>query len=136
MNFVCKSFQYRKKIVWLSDNQCARKKTELPNESIPTTKNLGQRTSGVSIIIPGLIAGYLLTCREEAKDCPQIVVADIDTSPFLQKQTVKIKEVSNTYKYAYIEHVECLQWTIWICCNLNLLYSWSSEYILRLGEYN
>lgn len=95
MNFVCKSFQYRKKIVWLSDNQCARKKTELPNESIPTTKNLGRRTSGVSIIIPGLIAGYLLTCREEAKDCPQIVVADIDTSPFLQKQTVKIKEVSN-----------------------------------------
>lgn len=95
MNFVCKSFQYRKKIVWLSDNQCVRKKTELPNESIPTTKNLGRRTSGVSIIIPGLIAGYLLTCREEAKDCPQIVVADIDTSPFLQKQTVKIKEVSN-----------------------------------------
>lgn len=40
-----------------------------------------------------------LTCREEAKDCPQIVVADIDTSPFLQKQTVKIKEVSTTYRY-------------------------------------
>lgn len=99
MNCVYKSFQYRKKIVWLSYNQCARKKTELPNESIPTTKNLGRRTSGVSIIIPGLIAGYLLTCREEAKDCPQIVVADIDTSPFLQKQTVKIKEVSNTYRY-------------------------------------
>lgn len=90
-----KAFSIEKKIVWLSDNQCARKKTELPNESIPTTKNLGRRTSGVSIIIPGLIAGYLLTCREEAKDCPQIVVADIDTSPFLQKQTVKIKEVSN-----------------------------------------
>lgn len=35
---------------------------------------------------------YLRRVREEAKDCPQIVVADIDTSPFLQKQTVKIKE--------------------------------------------
>lgn len=65
--------------------------------NLPTTKNLGRRTSSVSIIIPGLIAGYLLTCREEAKDCPQIVVADIDTSPFLQKQTVKIKEVSNIH---------------------------------------
>lgn len=64
-------------------------------------KNLGQSTctSNISVIIPGLIAGYFLTCREEAKDCPQIVVADIDTSPFLQKQTVKIKEVSNTYRY-------------------------------------
>lgn len=121
MNFVCKSFQYRKKIVWLSDNQCARKKTELPNESIPTTKNLGRRTSGVSIIIPGLIAGYLLTCREEAKDCPQIVVADIDTSPFLQKQTVKIKEVSNilidmlilNMLNAYNEQTEYVE--IWIC---------------------
>lgn len=121
MNFVCKSFQYRKKIVWLSDNQCARKKTELPNESIPTTKNLGRRTSSVSIIIPGLIAGYLLTCREEAKDCPQIVVADIDTSPFLQKQTVKIKEVSNilidmlilNMLNAYNEQTEYVE--IWIC---------------------
>lgn len=74
-------------------------------------KNLGQSTctSNISVIIPGLIAGYFLTCREEAKDCPQIVVADIDTSPFLQKQTVKIKEVSNKISYAYIEHVECLQ---------------------------
>lgn len=129
MNFVCKSFQYRKKIVWLSDNQCARKKTELPNESIPTTKNLGRRTSGVSIIIPGLIAGYLLTCREEAKDCPQIVVADIDTSPFLQKQTVKIKEVSNIL-------IDMLILNMLNAYNEQTGYSCSSEYILRLGEYN
>ncbi|XP_062581760.1 gem-associated protein 2-like, partial [Saccostrea cucullata] len=40
---------------------------------------------------------YLRRVREEAKDCPQIVVADIDTSPFLHRQTVKIREYGGQF---------------------------------------
>lgn len=37
-------------------------------------------------------------CRQEAKGCPRVVVADIDTNDFLKQQTVKIKEVLNLMK--------------------------------------
>ncbi|KAH9508088.1 gem (nuclear organelle) associated protein 2 [Bulinus truncatus] len=35
---------------------------------------------------------YLRRVRQEAMDCPQIVVADLDTSAFIHQQTVKVSE--------------------------------------------
>lgn len=37
---------------------------------------------------------YLRRVRQEARDCPKVVVADLDTSAFLKQQTVKITEPS------------------------------------------
>ncbi|RUS76120.1 hypothetical protein EGW08_016116 [Elysia chlorotica] len=35
---------------------------------------------------------YLMRVRREAQHCPRVVVADIDTRPFLTRQTVKVTE--------------------------------------------
>ena len=35
--------------------------------------------------------------RQEAKECPKVVVADIDTTAFSDRQTVKYREVSSLH---------------------------------------
>ena len=43
--------------------------------------------------------------RMEANSCPKVVVADLDTKPFLHKQTVHVKQVNQLQFMQIIYHI-------------------------------